>query len=123
MAGGILHFLAPGQSRALSPVESALIYVLSAVTCAVFVAVGFGLYINGALLLYWFLGVILAVCFLTVTGNPARPRRGSPFGWAAAALAGAIAVYFAIRQPFYETRLPMIDERSEEHTSELQSQR
>ena len=67
------------------------------------------IYIDGALLLYWFLGVILAVCFLTVTGNPRRPRRGSLFGWTAAALALLISLYFMSRQPVYERRLPMID--------------
>src|SRR5512139_793157 len=79
----LFQLIAPGQTRTLSTVESNLIYGLAAVTCAVFVAVGFGLYIDGALLLYWFLGVVLAVSFLTVTGNPTRPRRGSLFGWLA----------------------------------------
>jgi TRAP-type uncharacterized transport system fused permease subunit len=78
----------------------------------VFVAVAFSIYIDGALLLYWFLGVVIAVSFLTVTGNPLRPRRGSAFGWAAAALAIGITIYFISQQPFYEKRLPMVDELS-----------
>ncbi len=112
MAGSVLQRIAPGQTRGLSAFESRLIYGLAAVTCAVFVAVAFGIYIDHAVLLYWFLGVVLAVSFLTVTGNPVRPRRGSPFGWAAAALTIVIALYFIGRQPYYEKRLPMIDELS-----------
>ena len=112
MAGGIFQVLAPGQTRELGAFEAKLIYGLAAVTCAVFIAVAFGWYVDGALLLYWFLGVTIAVSFLTVTGNPARPRRGSWFGWAAATLGVAITIYFASRQPFYEKRLPMIDELS-----------
>lgn len=102
MAGSVLQTLAPGQTRKLSAFESNLIYVMAAATCVVFVAVAFGIYIDGALLLYWFLGVVIAVSFLTVTGNPLRPRRGSAFGWAAAALAIGITIYFISRQPFYE---------------------
>ena len=105
----ILQIIAPGRSRELSAWETRLIAVLAALTCAVFIAVAFGYYINGALLLYWFLGVVLAVAFLTVTGNPMRPPRGSPFGWAAAALALFISLYFIARDPYYEMRLPMVD--------------
>lgn len=112
MARSLLQLIAPGRMRALSAFEERFIYVLAAVTCSVFIAVGFGYYIDGALLLYWFLGVVLAVSFLTVTGNPTRPAKGSVFGWAAAALALLISLYFIYRQPFYERRLPMIDELS-----------
>lgn len=112
MAGSALQRIAPGQTRKLSVFESNLIYVMAAITCVVFVAVAYGIYIDRALLLYWFLGVVLAVSFLTVTGNPGRPRRGSPFGWAAASLAIIITIYFISRQPYYEKRLPMIDELS-----------
>jgi TRAP transporter 4TM/12TM fusion protein len=86
--------------------------MMAAVTCVVFVAVAYGIYIDRALLLYWFLGVVLAISFLTVTGNPGRPRCGSPFGWGAAALTIIITIYFISRQPYYEKRLPMIDELS-----------
>src|SRR5690242_12754294 len=108
----ILEFISPGRPRELSAIESGLIFALAAVTCGLFVTVAFGVYIDGGLLLYWFLGVVLAVSFLTLNGNPARPRRGTPFGWLAATLALAIAVYFIARQPYYERRLPMIDELS-----------
>lgn len=112
MPPSFLQLIAPGRVRTLSAFESRFIYVLAAATCTVFVAVGFGYYIDGALLLYWFLGVVLAVSFLTVTGNPTRPAQGSWFGWIAAALAILISLYFMVRQPFYERRLPMIDELS-----------
>lgn len=110
MPGGVFSKIAPGRSRELGRFESGLIYALAAVTCSAFIAVAFGFYVDGALLLYWFLGVIIAVAFLTTTGNPGRPVRGSWFGWGAAATAMAIAIYFITRQPFYEKRLPMIDE-------------
>jgi TRAP transporter 4TM/12TM fusion protein len=106
---GILQTIAPGRPRELNGFERRLIYALAAATCGVFIAVAFGYYIDGALLLYWFLGVILAVCFLTVTGNARRPRRGSLFGWTAATLALLISLYFMSRQHVYERRLPMID--------------
>jgi TRAP transporter 4TM/12TM fusion protein len=110
MPRNVLQLIAPGRPRQLSAPESAFIYVMSAATCSVFIAVAFGYYINGMLLLYAFLGVVLAVSFLTITGNPTRPPRGSWFGWIAAALSLAVAIYFMIRDPYYETRLPMIDE-------------
>ena len=109
MANSILTLIAPGQSRALNAFEQRLIQVLAAATCGVFIAVAFGYYIDEALLLYWFLGVVLAVSFLSISGNPRRPRRGSWFGWSAAALALAISLYFIWRDPYYESRLPMID--------------
>ena len=109
MPRNILQLIAPGRARQLGAAESAFIYVLAAVTCSVAIAVGFGVYINGMILMYAFLGIVLAVSFLTLTGNPLRPQKASWFGWIAAALSLAIAIYFMIRDPYYETRLPMID--------------
>ena len=75
MAGRVLQTLAPGQTRTLSAFESKLIYVLAAATCGVFVAVAFGVYIDRALLLYWFL-----VSFLQTAPrkywNPAEMESG-----------------------------------------------
>lgn len=110
MPRSLLHLIAPGRPRELNEPESAFIYVLAAVTCAVFIAVAFGYYINGMLLMYAFLGVVLAVSFLTLNANPLRPPKGSWFGWIAAGLSLAIAIYFMVRDPYYETRLPMVDE-------------
>lgn len=112
MFSGAMNLISPGRSRVLSRFESWLIYALAAVTCSIFITVAFGVYFDRSLLLYWFLGVIIAVSYLTTTGNPGRPARGSWFGWGAAALAMAISLYFMSRQPFYERRLPMIDELS-----------
>jgi TRAP transporter 4TM/12TM fusion protein len=112
MVRSLLQLIAPGRPKELNGIESWLIYSLAAVTCSVFVAVAFGYYIDAALLMYGFLGVVLAVSFLTITGNPRRPLNGSWFGRAAAVLSVAIAVYFIVRNPFYATRLPMVDELS-----------
>lgn len=109
MPRSLLQVIAPGRPRELNGAESAFIYVLAAVTCSVFIAVAYGYYLNGMLLMYAFLGVVLAVSFLTLTANPLRPRKGSWFGWTAAALSLALAVYFMVRDPYYETRLPMVD--------------
>ncbi|HEV2627162.1 MAG TPA: TRAP transporter fused permease subunit [Pseudolabrys sp.] len=112
MSRHLLTLIAPGRPRELGGFESAFIYVLAAVTCSVFIAVAYGYYINGMLLMYAFLGVVLAVSFLTLNANPLRPRTGSWFGWIAAALSLAVAIYFMIRDPYYEARLPMVDELS-----------
>jgi TRAP transporter 4TM/12TM fusion protein len=112
MTVAVRHLISPGRPRELAALESGLIRTFAAALGGVFVAIAFGVYIDGGLLLYIFLGVVLAISFLTVNGNPARPRRGTPFGWAAAALSLAIAAYFIARQPYYEHRLPMIDELS-----------
>ena len=112
MSRHLLTLIAPGRPRELGGLESAFIYVLAAVTCSVFIAVAYGYYINGMLLMYAFLGVVLAVSFLTLNANPLRPRTGSWFGWIAAALSLAVAIYFMIRDPYYEARLPMVDELS-----------
>ena len=109
MPRSLLQLIAPGRPRELGGAESAFLYVLAAVICSVFILVAFGYYINGLLLMYAFLGVVLAVSFLTLNANPSRPRKGSWFGWCAAALSLALAVYFIIRDPYYETRLPMVD--------------
>ena len=109
MPRSLLQVIAPGKPRELGGLESAFIYVLAAVTCSVFILVAYGYYINGLLLMYAFLGVVLAVSFLTINANPSRPRKGSWFGWCAAALSLALAVYFMVRDPYYETRLPMVD--------------
>lgn len=112
MSRHLLTLIAPGRPRELGGLESVFIYVLAAVTCSVFIAVAYGYYLNGMLLMYAFLGVVLAVSFLTLNANPLRPRTGSWFGWIAAALSLAVAIYFMIRDPYYETRLPMVDELS-----------
>ena len=80
MSRHLLTLIAPGRPRELGGLESAFIYVLAAVTCSVFIAVAYGYYINGMLLMYAFLGVVLAVSFLTLNANPLRPRKGSWFG-------------------------------------------
>ena len=100
MAGSALQTLSPGQTRKLSVFESNLIYVMAAVTCTVFIAVAFGVYIDGALLLYWFLGVVLAISFLTVTGNPCRaPAVRLAIRLGAAARRSSSRIYFISRQP------------------------
>lgn len=109
MPRSLLQLIAPGRPRELGGAESAFIYALAAVTCSVFILVAYGYYINGMLLMYAFLGVVLAVSFLTINANPTRPRKGSWFGWCAAVLSLALAVYFMVRDPYYETRLPMVD--------------
>lgn len=107
-----IRYFAPGRSRAITTAENWLIYVFAILTIPPFLLLPFGFYINKDLLLFWFLGVVLAVAFLTTTGNPARPQTPSWFGRAAALLSMIVSLYFMYRLPFYEKRLPMIDELS-----------
>jgi TRAP transporter 4TM/12TM fusion protein len=106
------QFIAPGRSRQITVAENWLIYAFAIVTIPPFLLLPFGFYINKDLLLFWFLGVVLAVAFLTTSGNRLRPQTPSVFGRAAALLSVIVALYFIYRLPFYEKRLPMIDELS-----------
>ena len=108
MPRSLLQVIAPGRPRELSGHESAFIYVLAAVTCTVFMAMAFGYYIDRTVMLYWFLGIVLAASFLTITGNPRRPRRVSVWLDCSSAVDRNLA-YFIARAPYYEPRLPMID--------------
>ena len=81
MSRHLLTLIAPGRPRELGGLESAFIYVLAAVTCSVFIAVAYGYYINGMLLMYAFLGVVLAVSFVTYV----RMQKVSLADWRVAA--------------------------------------
>jgi TRAP transporter 4TM/12TM fusion protein len=105
----ILRTLAPGRTRQLGKAENAFVSTIAVLTSAFFLMLAFGVYVNSQYALNWFLGAILAVAFLTTTGNPDRPTGRSIFSWVAAALSIAILGYFTAMQPVYEMRLPMID--------------
>lgn len=102
--------IAPGRPRQLSPVESGFVSLIAIATSAFFILLAFGFYVERTIALDWFIGAMLAIAFLTTTGNPDRPTGRSVFSWAAALCALAISVYFIVMQPAYETRLPMIDD-------------
>ncbi len=109
MFATILRALAPGRTRQLGKAENAFVSIIAVLTSAFFLTLAFGVYVNSQYALNWFLGAILAVAFLTTTGNPDRPTGRSVFSWAAAAASIGILVYFTAMQPVYEMRLPMID--------------
>jgi TRAP transporter 4TM/12TM fusion protein len=106
----LLGSLGPGSVRQLSRADSLIVSMLAVSTAAIFILLAFGYYIDRAIALDWFLGAILAIAFLTTTGNPYRPTTRSRFAYAAAALSLLICIYFVLMQPVFETRLPMIDE-------------
>ncbi|MFA6265802.1 MAG: TRAP transporter fused permease subunit [Pseudolabrys sp.] len=109
MFAHVLRTLAPGRARQLAKAENAFVSIIAVATSAFFLMLAFGVYVNSQYALNWFIGAILAVAFLTTTGNPDRPIGRSIFSWAAAAASIAIPVYFTVMQPIYELRLPMID--------------
>ncbi|HWK95292.1 MAG TPA: TRAP transporter fused permease subunit [Pseudolabrys sp.] len=109
MFAKVVRTLAPGRARQLGQIENAFVSLIAVATSAFFIMLAFGVYVQSQYALNWFLGVILAVAFLTTTGNPDRPTGRSLFSWTAAIASIAICVYFAAMQPIYELRLPMID--------------
>jgi TRAP transporter 4TM/12TM fusion protein len=107
-----VQVLTPGRPRELGRLENWTVSVIAVATAAFFILLAFGYYVDRAIALDWFLGAILAIAFLTTTGNAARPTGRSMFAWTAAVASLAIAGYFIAMQPVYEMRLPMIDELS-----------
>jgi TRAP transporter 4TM/12TM fusion protein len=106
----LVRTLAPGRPRQLGRIESGFVSLIAIATAVFFILLAFGYYVDRAIALDWFIGAILAIAFLTITGNPDRPTGRSVFSWTAAAFALAISVYFIAMQPVYEMRLPMIDD-------------
>ncbi|MBS0246354.1 MAG: TRAP transporter fused permease subunit [Proteobacteria bacterium] len=109
MLADVVRTLAPGRARQLGKLENAVVSIIAITTSAFFIMLAFGVYVQSQIALNWFIGAILAVAFLTTTGNPQRPTGRTVFSWTAAIVAVAISVYFTIMQPIYEMRLPMID--------------
>lgn len=109
MFAQITRTLAPGRVRRLGQAENAFVSFIAIATSTFFIALAFGIYVHSQYALNWFLGAVLAVAFLTTTGNPDRPTGRSFFSWSAAIVSIAICVYFTVMQPVYELRLPMID--------------
>lgn len=101
--------LAPGRSRQLGKIENGIVSVIAIATSAFFILIAFGVYVQSQIALNWFIGAILAIAYLTTTGNPRRPTGRTAFSWLAAVLSIAIAVHFTAMQPIYDARLPMID--------------
>ncbi|HEX2553440.1 MAG TPA: TRAP transporter fused permease subunit [Microvirga sp.] len=105
-----LRLIAPGRSRTLGTPERWLLDGLAVLTALMLLAIAFGVYVERTVALFGFLGAVLAIAFVTTTGNPDRPRTRSPWSWALAAASLAACAYFIVMQPVHEMRLPMIDE-------------
>ncbi|WP_048709532.1 TRAP transporter permease [Microvirga massiliensis] len=108
----LLKVVAPGTSRRLDLPERAVVHTLSVFSAVLLLAISFGWYVNREIALYLFLGAVLALAFLTTTGNPMRPKNRSYWSWALALLALISCGYFIAMRPVHELRLPMIDELS-----------
>jgi TRAP transporter 4TM/12TM fusion protein len=106
----LVRILAPGRPRQLGRIESGFVSAIAIATAAFFILLAFGFYVDHVIALDWFIGAMLAIAFLTITGNPDRPTGRTVFSWAAALCALAISVYFIVMYPVYEMRLPMIDD-------------
>ncbi len=105
-----LRLIAPGRSRTLERAERWFVTVGAALTAAMLLAVAFGVYVERTIALFGFLGAVLALAFITTTGNPDRPQTRSLWSWALAAASLMTCAYFIVMQPVHEMRLPMIDE-------------
>lgn len=105
-----LRLLAPGRSRTLGTAERWFVTAGAGLTALMLLAIAYGVYVERTVALFGFLGVVLALAFLTTTGNPDRPRTRSPWAWALALASLATCAYFVAMQPVHEMRLPMIDE-------------
>ena len=79
MFATVVRTLAPGRARQLGQVENAFVSLIAVATSAFFIMLAFGVYVQSQYALNWFLGAILAVTFLTTTGNPDRPTGRSLF--------------------------------------------
>ncbi|MBS0535996.1 MAG: TRAP transporter fused permease subunit [Proteobacteria bacterium] len=109
MLADFVMTLAPGRGRQLGKFENGVVSVIAIATSIFFILLAFGVYVQSQIALNWFIGAILAVAFLTTTGNPKRPTGRTVFSWTAAILSIVIAVYFTLMQPIYDERLPMVD--------------
>jgi len=108
----LLKLLATGQPRKLDAPEQWAVHAIGVATGALLLAIAFGWYVKREIALFLFLGAVLALAFLTTTGNPGRPAGRSWLAWGLAVLSLLACGYFVVMQPVHEMRLPMIDELS-----------
>ncbi|KRE09535.1 hypothetical protein ASE63_21320 [Bosea sp. Root381] len=108
----LLKLLATGQPRKLGAAEQWTVHGIGVATGLLLLAIAFGWYVKREIALFLFLGAVLALAFLTTTGNPARPTGRSWPALGLAALSLIACGYFVVMQPVHELRLPMIDELS-----------
>ncbi|MCL4744356.1 MAG: TRAP transporter fused permease subunit [Burkholderiaceae bacterium] len=108
----ILQLIARGRSRDNGPVGRAIVMAVAVGLAAMLLTMAFGVYIDRSIALFVFLGAMLALAFLTVTGNPLRPRGATVVSSFLAALSLAACLYFIIMADAHSKRVPMIDELS-----------
>jgi TRAP transporter 4TM/12TM fusion protein len=105
----VFQIIAPGRNRALGRGEVWFINVVAVLTSTMLLAIAFGIYVDRTVSLFSFLAAILALAFLTTTGNPNRPQTRSVWSWGLVAASIACCGYFIVMRQVHEMRLPMID--------------
>jgi TRAP transporter 4TM/12TM fusion protein len=106
------QWLAPGRRRQNGPAGRLLATAVAIGLTALLMAMAFGVYVNRALALHLFLGGILTLAFLTITGNPRRPAGPTRISWLLVAASWAASLYFVGMNSAHAKRVPMIDELS-----------
>ncbi|MBK6677166.1 MAG: TRAP transporter fused permease subunit [Rhodocyclaceae bacterium] len=106
------QWLAPGRRRQNGSAGRLLATAVAIGLTALLMAMAFGVYVNRALALHLFLGGILTLAFLTITGNPRRPAGPTRISWLLVAASWAASLYFVGMNSAHAKRVPMIDELS-----------
>lgn len=105
-------WIARGRPRENGPVGRALLTAVSLALAALLMAMAFGVYVDRALALQFFVCGMLTLAFLTVTGNPRRPTGPTVASWLLIAAAWAACAYFVAMHDVHAKRIPLVDELS-----------
>ena len=103
------QWIARGRPRENGPVGKAVITATALALTALLMAMAFGVYVNRAIALHLFVGGMLTLAFLTVTGNPRRPTGPTVASWLLVAAAWGACAYFVSMYEVHDKRIPMID--------------
>lgn len=104
------EWIARGRPRENGPAGKAVATGVAIGLAALLMAMAYGVYVDRSIALNLFVGGMLTLAFLTVTGNPRRPTGPTVGSWVLVALSWAAALYFVAMHDVHEKRIPMIDE-------------
>ena len=106
------QWIARGRPRENGPAGRAVSTAVALGLSALLMAMAFGVYVDRAIALHLFVGGMLTLAFLTVTGNPRRPTGPTAASWLLVAASWAACLYFVAMHDAHAKRIPMIDELS-----------
>ena len=106
------HFawVARGVPRQNGLVGKTVISCVGLSLAVLLLGMAFGFYVERSIALHAFLGGMLTLAFLTVTGNARRPLGPTAASWLLVALSWTCAIYFIAMNDVHSRRVPMIDE-------------